>query len=444
MRRVRMLTEGRRPPSAPNSSKDAQHSDGPESHAGPNNGSGTPEPSNDGANGSHEMQEVLRNELDYLRKSGLIRTLRTVHQRRSGTVLIDGHRVADFASNDYLGLAADPRVARAAMATLQAEGTGAASARLISGHHPIHEALERELAHFCGVEAALLFPSGYMANLGAIQALVEEGDVIYADELNHASLVDAARLSRADVRIFPHRDLDKLAAMLDADRSRYRRALIIVESVYSMDGDLFPLDNLVHIAKRFDAWSYVDDAHGTGVIGTDGKGAPDHFGVTGDIDVTAGSLGKALGTSGAFVTGSAVLIDYLVSRARPFIYTTGAPPALAAATLEALRIATVEPWRREAVHERAAQLRLRLSEAGREPPGRKDGHIIPVVIGDPRLTMQIVLEMRKRGFLVGGVRPPAVPAGTSRLRLSVSAMHPIGLVDSAAAHLIDTLRSAFA
>ena len=389
------------------------------------------------------MTDSLREELLALQKAGLRRVLHPVHQRRAGTVLFDGERVADFASNDYLGLAADHRVARAASATLQAEGTGAAAARLISGHHPVHEALERELARFKKTEAALLFPSGYMANIGALQALVNEGDVIYSDEYNHASLIDGCRLSRADVRIFPHRDLDALAAIMSNDRHNYRRALIVVEGVFSMDGDFFPLDGLVDLAKRFGAWTYVDDAHGTGVVGANGRGTVEHFGVDGQIDVIVGTLGKALGTVGAYVAGSRILVELLISRARSFIFTTGTPPALAAASLEALRIAEVEGWRREAVRERATQLRDRLEAAAREPTGPHDGHIVPVTVGDPMRTMQLVGDMRKRGFLIGGVRPPTVPAGTSRLRISVSAMHPPELVDALATHLLDAMRAVY-
>ena len=389
------------------------------------------------------MQEVLDEELQALQSVGLRRTLRAVQQRHAGTVLLHGERIADFASNDYLGLAADPRVARAANAILQAEGTGAGAARLISGNHPVHESLERALARFKGCEHALLFPSGYMANIGAIPALVGPGDVIYSDELNHASLIDGCRLSKATVRVFPHRDLDELAAMLHADRGHYRRALIVVEGVFSMDGDVFPLDGLVDVARRFGAWTYVDDAHGTGVLGAIGAGAIEQCGVTGQIDVVVGTLGKALGTIGAYVAGSSTLIDFLTSRARSFIFTTGTPPAMAAASLEALRIAEVESWRRDAVRERARRLRERLLDAGREIPGAADGHIVPVVIGDPLRTMAVVAEMRRRGFLVGGVRPPTVPAGTSRLRISVCAVHPLELVDALAANLLDVLHTVF-
>ena len=386
------------------------------------------------------MNAALDEELRGLEAAGLKRSLRQVQQRRAGTVLLNGERVADFASNDYLGLASDPRVARAAHAVLQAEGTGAGAARLISGNHPIHEALEHTLARLKGCDYTLHFPSGYMVNVGAIPALADRGDVIYSDELNHASLIDGCRLSRATVRVFPHNDLDALDRMLTAERNQFRRAMIVVEGVFSMDGDTCPLDRLVPLARRHQAWSYVDDAHGTGVMGATGAGSLEHFGVSGQVDIVVGTLGKALGTSGAYVGGSKELVEFLVSRARSFIFTTGSPPALAAATLEALRIAQVEGWRREAVRERSRRVRSRLIAGGIDVTGPEDGHIIPVIIGDPLRTMAVVADLRRRGFLVGGVRPPTVPAGTSRLRLSMSAVHPVELVDALAATLLDALK----
>ncbi len=389
------------------------------------------------------MTEALDEELQALQAAGLRRTMRAVQQRHAGTVVLHGERIADFASNDYLGLATDQRVARAAAAILQAEGTGAGAARLISGNHPIHDSLERALARFKGCEHALLFPSGYMVNIGVIPALVDERDVIYSDTLNHASLIDGCRLSKATLRIFPHCDLDELGAMLHADRGLYRRALIVVEGVFSMDGDVFPLSGLVDLARHFGAWTYVDDAHGTGVLGARGSGAIEQCGMTGQIDVVVGTLGKALGTAGAWVAGSQTLIELLTSRARSFIFTTGSPPALAAAALEALRLADVEPWRRDAVRDRARRLRERLRDGGREVPGAPDSHIVPLVIGDPTRTMAVVGELRRRGFLVGGVRPPTVPAGTSRLRMSVSAVHPIETVDALAANVLDVLKTVF-
>ncbi len=388
---------------------------------------------------SPSLEEVLGDELTQLAEAGLRRTLKSVRQRRAGTVLIDGERIADFASNDYLGLAADPRLARAAAAVLESEGTGAGAARLISGNHPIHEALEKELAAFKHCARALMFGSGYMVNVGVIPALVGEQDVVYSDALNHASLIDGCRLSKATLRVFAHADLGALEAQLQADAGQFRRSLIVVEGVFSMDGDMFPLAGLVPLAKRYGAWTYVDDAHGTGVMGERGRGAIEHHDVLGKVDVVVGTLGKALGTMGAYVAGSARLIEFLLNRARSFVFTTGTPPAMAAATLEAMRIADTESWRRTTVRERAARLRLRLQQGGLNIPGQPDGHIIPVHIGDPVRTMQIAGDMRRRGFLLGGVRPPTVPAGTSRLRISVSAMHPRELVDALAANLLDAL-----
>lgn len=390
------------------------------------------------------IEETLGAELEQLQHAGLRRSLREVQQRHAGTVLLNGERVADFASNDYLGLASDARVARAAIAILQTEGTGAGAARLISGNHPLHQALEQELARFKRVDRALLFPAGYMANTGVIPALVQRPDVIYSDALNHASLIDGCRLSRATVRIFPHRDLDALASMLEADVGRYRRSLIVVEGVFSMDGDIFPLDQLVPLARHFGAWTYVDDAHGTGVMGATGRGTIEHFHVDGQVDVVVGTLGKAFGTSGAFVGGSNVLVEFLLNSARTFIFTTGTVPAIAAASLEALRIAQVEPWRRETVRQRARDLRAALSRSGRPCVGPDDGHIVPVRVGDALRTMALVSEMQQRGFLVGGVRPPTVPGGTSRLRISLSAAQAPEMVESLAQHLHDALRGSHA
>ena len=218
------------------------------------------------------MDEALARELDTLERAGLRRVLRTMEQRRGAEILLDGRAAVDFSSNDYLGLAGDSRLADAAAAMLQSDGTGATAARLISGNHPVHTQLERELACFKGTDAALLFGSGYTANLGAIPVLVGRRDVIYADALNHASLIDAARLSRAEVRVFPHRQLAALRQMLADDAGKFRRRLIVVDGVFSMDGDLFPLDELVPLAREFGAWTYVDDAHGTAVMGENGRG----------------------------------------------------------------------------------------------------------------------------------------------------------------------------
>ena len=382
------------------------------------------------ATASSSLDSVLAVDLATLDRAGLRRALRPVAHRLGAHVVVDGHDAIDFSSNDYLGLASDPRLAAAVSEALREGALGAGAARLISGNHPLHEALECELAAFKKAEAALLFGSGYLANVGAIPALVGRRDVIYADALNHASLIDACRLSRAEVRTFSHLDVAGLAEMLDADRGRFRRRLIVVDGVFSMDGDLFPLCELTNVAQAYDAWTYVDDAHGTGVLGENGRGSAEHWRIEGQIDVTMGTLGKAFGVAGAYVAGSRVLIDYLLNRARAFVFTTAQPPALAAAASTALRIVQAEPELRVRLRRNAARVRAALRVSG--PP---DGHIVPVVIGESDATMRIGAELRERGILVGAVRPPTVPLGTSRLRITISAAHTDADID----RLLDSL-----
>ena len=364
------------------------------------------------------LDSALAADLATLDRAGLRRVLRPTVRRHGAHVEIDGRDAIDFSSNDYLGLASDPRLAEAVIDALRDGPLGAGAARLISGDHPLHEALERELAAFKKAEAALLFGSGYLANVGTIAALAGRRDVIYADALNHASLIDACRLSRAEVRTFPHLDLAGLAELLDADRGKFRRRLIVVDGVFSMDGDLFPLCELVNIARAYDAWTYVDDAHGTGVLGENGRGSAEHWKIEGQIDVVMGTLGKAFGVAGAYVTGSRVLIDFLVNRARAFVFTTAQPPALAAAASTALRIVEAQPELRMRLRRNARRVRSALRVSG--PP---EGHIVPVVIGESDATMRVGAELRERGILVGAVRPPTVPLGTSRLRITLSAAH---------------------
>jgi 8-amino-7-oxononanoate synthase len=379
----------------------------------------------------------LSGRLAELDAAGLRRTLRSVERRTGAEVGVDGDTAVDFSSNDYLGLAADPRIAQAAARALAEAGIGAGAARLISGNHPLHERLEREIAAFKQAPAALLFPSGYAANAGAIPALVGRGDAVYSDALNHASLIDGCRLSRAAARVFPHGDLDALGRMLREDEGRFARRMIVVDGMFSMDGDLFPLDGLVELARTHGAWTYVDDAHGTGVLGPNGRGAAEHFGVEDAIDVRMGTLGKALGTAGAFIAGSKRLREWLLNRARPFVFTTGTPPALAAATLEALRIVRDEPWRRERLRENARRLRDGLAALGHPAPGLADGHVVPVRTGGAEATMRIGAALRERGFLVGAVRPPTVPPGGSRLRITLTAAHTAEQIG----RLLDALRT---
>ncbi len=399
---------------------------------------GTPAPRSDA------LARALGEELDALATAGLERRLRPASRGPGPTRLpaAGGPLLVDFASNDYLGLAADPRPAAAAAAVLAREGLGAGAARLLGGDHPLHHALEEALAELKGAERALLFPSGYAANTGALPALAGPGDVIYSDALNHASLVDGCRLARANgavVRVVPHADPDALGRLLAADAGRFRRRWLVVEGVYSMDGDLYPLDALVALARAYDAFTYVDDAHATGVLGATGAGSAEHWGVAGAVDVTVGTLGKAFGAAGAFAAGNAALRALLLNRARSFVFTTASPPALAAAALEAVGAARAEPWRRERVRAHARRLRAALAARGIAAPGAPDGHVVPVPVGDARAAVAAGDALRARGFLVGAVRPPTVPAGASRLRASVSAAHAESQVDALAAAVADVL-----
>jgi 8-amino-7-oxononanoate synthase len=354
-------------------------------------------------------------------------------RRLPGAIVVaDGRRLVDFASNDYLGLAADPRVSQAGIDALRDGPTGAGGARLITGDDPWHERLERAAASLKGAERALLFPSGYAANVGAIAALAGREDAIYSDALNHASIVDGCRLSRATVRVFPHADVEALDRLLANDAGHFRRRWIVVEGMYSMDGDLFPLDALAALARRHGAYTLVDDAHGSGVLGPNGAGSAAHFGVVGAVDVTVATLGKAFGTAGAFVAGSAAVCGLLLHRARSFVFTTGSPPAMAAAALRAMEIAREEPWRRERLRENAARLRARLAALGCAPAGAAESPIVPVMVGDAARAVALGERLLAAGFVVGAIRPPTVPPGGSRLRLSVSAVHTAEQIDGLA------------
>ena len=385
------------------------------------------------------LKALLEERLAALEHSGLRRTGEAMARVPGGMLRAGEQTLVDFASNDYLGLATDPRVADAAARALADAGTGAGASRLITGSHPLHIRLEQALARFSGAPAALLFNSGYAANTGAIPALAVEGDVIYSDALNHASLIDGCRLSRAETRIFPHADLESLSRLLEADRVRDGARWIVVESLYSMDGDLFPLDGLVTLAREHGAYTYVDDAHAVGVLGETGRGGPAYWGVEGEIDVVMVTLGKAFGVAGAAVLGSATLRELLYNRCRPFVFSTAWPPALAAGAFAALEIAEHEPERRTKLWRNAARLRKGLAALGRPLPDDVSGTIAPVVIGPAAETMHVGAELRRRGFVTGSIRPPTVPEGTSRLRITVSAAHTDAQIDGLLEALADTL-----
>ncbi|MFI5228952.1 MAG: 8-amino-7-oxononanoate synthase [Gemmatimonadales bacterium] len=390
------------------------------------------------------LDAVLAHELEELRLHGLVRGMRAVSRRGGALLETEQGTAVDFASNDYLGLANDPRLAAAAVQAIRDHGTGAAASRLITGTNPEHAALERELAEFFDVERALSFSSGYAANVGIIGALVGRGDAIFSDALNHASLIDGARASRAEIFVYPHAEPAALERLLAVHRTAYRRALIITDGMFSMDGDTAPLADIVDLARRYETWSYVDDAHAAGATGPDGRGTVAAAALTSEVDVTVGTLGKAFGAAGAFVLGSETLYAYLLNRARSFVFSTAPMPAQAAAAREGVRIARGEPERRTRLAENARALRAGLWARGVHCAGDAASHILPVVIGSTERTLAVGSALAERGFAVAAVRPPTVPPGSSRVRIAVSAAHSAeqiaaltqALAESMPAHLI--------
>jgi 8-amino-7-oxononanoate synthase len=360
-------------------------------------------------------------------------------------VRVGGRLLRNFCSNDYLGLSHHPALVRSATECMSRFGFGAGAAHLVSGHSLEHHALEEELAAFTGRERALLFSSGYMANLGVISALTDRHDLVLADRWNHASLLDAARLSGARLRRYAHVDMAQAAQMLlaqraaaDSDESHKSNGggtattLIVTDGVFSMDGDLAPLPELVALAQRHDCALMVDDAHGLGVIGINGRGTLEQTGVAASaVPILVGTLGKALGTFGAFVAGDADLIDYLIQRARTYIYTTALPPVVAAASRAALRLVEQESWRRERLQSLTQRFRTAAAALG-VPLTTSTTPIQPVVVGEAAWALALSEALMNAGFWVAAIRPPTVPAGSARLRVTLSAAHREQDVDALA------------
>jgi adenosylmethionine-8-amino-7-oxononanoate aminotransferase len=382
--------------------------------------------------------DALALELAGIRERGLFRALEAIDGPTSAEVTVRGRRLLMLASNNYLGLATHPRLCTAAARAAERHGAGSGASRLVAGDLSLHHNLERRLALFKHAAAALLFTSGYHANIGVIPALVGSEDRIFSDELNHASLIDGCRLSRAPVSVYPHRDVAALARLLAAP-PRGRRRLIVTDAVFSMDGDLAPLAEMVELAERFDAWVMIDEAHATGVFGPTGAGLAEALGLASRIQVRMGTLGKALGGFGAYVVGSGELIDLLVNRARSFIYTTALPPATVGAGIAALDVLATEPERREALWARVRQLRAGLVTAGFRVAG--ESHIVPLVVGDNAAAVTIAGAALDRGVFVRAIRPPTVPVGTARLRLTPMAIHTPSQIDFAIAALTEAGRA---
>lgn len=363
----------------------------------------------------------LRAELAHLNGAGLTRSLREVSSRQGPEVVLDGQKVLNACSNDYLGLAAHPRVVDAAKEAAEAYGAGAGAARLIVGNFTPHERLAAKLATFTGTSIAL-FSSGWHANLGTLPLLAGEGDLLVSDKLNHASLIDGCRLSRADVGVFGHGDVNAVDRALT--RSRARRKIVVTESLFSMDGDLAPLAELHDVCVKHEALLYVDEAHAFGVLGPDGKGVCAAAGIRPDDPhvIRMGTLGKAFGSYGAFIAAAPEVVELITSRSRGFIFTTGIPPSAAAAAEAALDVSLAEPARRTGLLHRAAALRAVLAAQGWET-GSSAAQIVPLMLGDRELAMQASRDLLAAGVYCQGIRPPTVPPGSCRLRVTLTAAH---------------------
>lgn len=357
------------------------------------------------------LNNQLRRELDQLRAAGLYRTLRTVVSAQGPRLVMEGREFLNFSSNDYLGLANDPVLKAAATAAIDRYGVGAGASRLVSGNLAPYDELEGKLAAFKGQEAALVFGSGYAANVGTITALVGEGDVVILDKLDHASIIDGARQSGVTLRVYPHRNLKKLREILE-HAGKFRRRLVITETVFSMDGDLAPLAEIVELKDRYGAWLMVDEAHTTGVFGRNRRGWAEEVGVEDRVDIALGTLSKALGCAGGFVAGSRTLVDFLRNRARSLIYSTALPPAVVAAASAAVDLVAGDEGR-----QRCERLWENIHALGAQSP------IVPVIVGDETKAMELSRRLYEAGLFAPAIRYPTVAKGKARLRVTVTAGH---------------------
>lgn len=372
---------------------------------------------------------MFEQNLQKLAARHLGRRLRTLRSATGPVVDLDGRRILLLASNDYLGLATHPDVVQAAVQATQQYGTGTGAARLISGTLPPHEDLELALAQFKGTNAALTFGSGYLANIGTIPALIGRSGLILADRLCHASLIDGCKLTRADLRVYRHGDVAHLQTLL-AQRARGRRTLIVTDGLFSMDGDLAPLPDLAELAQRYEADLYVDDAHGTGVMGSAGRGTIEHFGLESHIPFHMGTLGKALGSSGAYVVGPTSLIEYLVNTCRSFIFTTAPTPASMAAAAAALKVLRREPDRRTRLWANRERLASGLKDLGFRLTASVSP-ILPILVGDAKKAVAFAEQLFGEGVYAPAIRPPTVPESTSRIRVTITSEHTLAHIEQA-------------
>lgn len=365
--------------------------------------------------------DFLTKGIEKLKKEGLYRESTIIESQQGSRIRIGGKELINFASNDYLGLSQHPRVIEASQRAIERFGTGIGSSRLLSGSLSLHTALEEKLAQFKGTEAALVFSSGYAANLGIISSMAHKDNLIIIDKLNHASIIDGCRLSQATWRVYPHNDMTALERILSKSSS-YGQRFIITETIFSMDGDIANLQEIVRLSKKYNALLMVDEAHSTGVLGKEGKGAIEYLGLERQVDIQMGTLSKALASLGGFVAGTRSLIEYLRNKARSFIYSTSLPPSVIAAALAALEVLEKEPILRERLLKNSAYLRAKLNQRGWETMSSQF-QIIPVLIGDSNQTMAIAQSLYQQGLFIPGIRPPSVPRGKARLRINLTANH---------------------
>jgi glycine C-acetyltransferase/8-amino-7-oxononanoate synthase len=363
----------------------------------------------------------IHEQLENLKKAGLFRSLKTISKVSGNTITIDGKEYLNFCSNNYLGLADHPLIKEKAKQAIDDFGFGAGASRLISGSTLLHQGLERALAAFKKREACLVFTSGYQANIGIISALAGEEDTVIIDRLNHASIIDACKFSKAKLQVYPHKDMEELEKVLQRSE-RFEKRLIITDSVFSVDGDIAPLPEILKLAKKYDALLMVDEAHSTGVLGKTGKGIEEYFGIKGEIDIIMGTLSKALGSLGGFVCGSKSLIDFLTNKARSFIYSTALPPAAAAAALASLELLGKDPELLKKLWKNVGYLKDNIKGLGCNILG-SETPIIPILTGEADKTMEASKILFENGIFVSGIRPPTVPEGEARLRITVTALH---------------------
>ncbi len=380
---------------------------------------------------NQKFLEEIKAEIENLKESGLYVQIRTVESAVSSWMIVDGRRVLNLTSNNYLGFANEPRLKEAAKRAIEEYGIGPAAVRTISGTMSLHLTLERMLAEFKNAEAVISYQSGFKSNLSVIPAIVGKEDGIFSDELNHASIIDGCRLSRAEIIRYAHADVDDLRKKLAENRHRFKRALVVTDGVFSMDGDIAPLPDIVKVAKEYDAIVMVDDAHGEGVLGRGGRGIVDHFHLHGEVDIEIGTLSKAFGVVGGYAASSSILVDYLRQKSRPFLFSSAMTVPDVAACIEAVKILQESEDRVKRLWENAEYFKRRMKEAGFNT-WKSQTPITPIVIGDERKTQDFSRRLFEEGVFVQAIVYPTVPRGTARVRVMISAIHTKDDLDFAA------------